>query len=511
MKRIGTALWLLLLLGGLWPAVAAAPPAEPRHDAVVVGAGVAGLAAAWELAQQGLDVAVVEMSPSYGGTARVSEGAVCIVGTPEQAAAGTPDSPQIAGEDFLAYGRDEHGPGPEAEWVRYYVTESRREIYDWLTGLGVRFEADVVRMPGNRVPRWHRVVGKGWGLVEPIFRACGQSGRVRFFYGVRAVSLIRDGQAVRGVEAKQVKDGQRIGFPAPVVILATGGFQGNLDMVRQHWPSELPLPDQLLVGAGMNAEGSGHAMAQATGAQLRNMNYQWNYSTGLHNPNDPSGRRGLNAFHPQSIWVNREGRRFVNESQDTRATFPEMLKQPGGTYWAIFDDAAREAFFVSGWSRQAVETDIFGNPRSRPFVKSAPTLRELAEQAGLPPPALADTVQRWNDMAAKGADADFGRLGTSPTPWARPFRIERPPFYAVQFFPLTRKSMGGVAVDRSCRVLDAAGRPIPGLYAAGELTGLAGVNGKASLEGTFLGASIMTGRVAGRAAAAEVKAHSPAP
>ena len=104
--------------------------------------------------------------------------------------------------------------------------------------------------------------------------------------------------------------------------------------------------------------------------------------------------------------------------------------------------------------------------------------------------------------------ADFGRIGNSLSPWAHPQRIERPPFYAVQFFPLTRKSMGGVEIDQSCRVIDILDRPIKGLYAVGELTGLAGVNGKASLEGTFLGSSIITGRVAGRAVVAELAAQS---
>ena len=510
MKRIATLVLVAAALAALWPAAPAAAQTEFRHEAVVAGAGVAGMAAAWELAQRGVDVAVVEMSPSYGGTARISEGAVCIVGTPEQAAAGAPDSPQAAGEDFLRYGRDEHGPGPDAEWVKYYASESRREIYDWLTGLGVRFEKEVVLMPGNSVPRWHRAVGKGQGLVEPIFRACEQSGKVKFYFGVKAVSLLRGEGGLRGVAAKRLKDGQEIHFLAPVVILATGGFQGNKEMVQRNWPPDLPLPDQLLIGAGLNAEGFGHELARAVGAQLSNMNYQWNYSTGMKNPNDPSGRRGLNAFNPQSVWVNREGRRFVNESQDTKTTFAEVLKQPGRTYWAVFDGAARGDFFVSGWSGQRVEAEIFGNPQCAPYVKSAPTVRELAVQAGLPPQALEDTVRRWNEMVKSGRDADFGRLGGSRTPWANPAGIERPPFYAVQFFPLTRKSMGGVAIDRACRVRDVSGQPIPGLYAAGELTGLAGVNGKASLEGTFLGASILTGRVAGRAAAAELAERKPA-
>lgn len=137
------------------------------------------------------------------------------------------------------------------------------------------------------------------------------------------------------------------------------------------------------------------------------------------------------------------------------------------------------------------------------------TLGELATLTGLPGEALAATVLRYNELVDRGEDDDFKRFGpgrslqhpsSGPLP---PQRIELAPFYAVQFFPLARKSMVGVRIDRSCRVLDRGGRPIPGLYAVGELTGLAGINGKAGLEGTFLGPSIVTGRVAGRAVAAD--------
>ena len=491
-------LLMILLIAGITTAE------ERCYDVVVVGAGVSGLAATWELARGGVKVAVIEMSPHYGGTAMMSEGCICIIGTPEQTQAGKPDSPQIAFEDFMAFGRDDRGSCPDAEWVRYYVTESRHEIYDWLTGLGVRFEKDVVLMDGNRVPRWHQVVGKGRGLVEPIYRECKRNGNVAFFLHTKALSLIQNGHRIMGVKTKRLRDGAAIDYLAPVVILATGGFQSNMEMVRNFWPENLPFPERLLLGAGTNAVGSGHKMAKENSAQLRNMNYQWNYATGLTNPYDPSGRRGLNAFSQQSIWVNKAGRRFVSESQNTKTTFPAILRQPGSTYWSVFDSAARKTFFISGWNRRAIQREIFDNPVMSPFVKSAPTIRELALAAGLPPDALDDTVRRWNEMATVGRDADFSRIGRDQSPWSTPPRIEQPPFYAVQFFPVTRKSMGGVAIDRSCRVIDVSGRPIPGLYAVGELTGLAGINGKASLEGTFLGASLITGRVAGRSVVAEL-------
>lgn len=502
-KLIRNVVFFASMLAIVAPTAILAAENEQRHDVIVVGAGIAGLSATWELAQKGFDVAVIEMQPLYGGTATMSEGALCIVGTPEQTNAGIIDSPQIAFNDFMAYGSDPNGSGPDVEWVRYYTNESRHEIYDWLIGLGINFEKNPVLMPGNSVPRWHKVIGKGRGLVEPIYRACKQGSSVNFFYGHKALSLNRNknGQ-ITGIRTQRLKDNLPIDYLAPVVILATGGFQGNMKMVQSYWPEKQPLPERILIGAGINATGSGHEIAQAMGARLANMQYQWNYSTGLQSPSDISGSRGLNAFSQQSIWVNKAGRRFVNESQDTKVTFPELIKQPDSTYWAVFDNAARNSFFVSGWSRESIEEGLFTSQQSSQFVKSAPTIAELALAAGLPPQALTETVDRWNAMVTSGKDIDFGRIGCCRTPWSNPDRIERAPFYAVQFYPLARKSMGGVSIDQSCRVIDTSGRPIPGLYAAGELTGLAGVNGKASLEGTFLGASIMTGRVAGRAAAA---------
>jgi succinate dehydrogenase/fumarate reductase flavoprotein subunit len=130
-------------------------------------------------------------------------------------------------------------------------------------------------------------------------------------------------------------------------------------------------------------------------------------------------------------------------------------------------------------------------------VKSAPTLDALAEASGLPRAALVDTVSRYNQAAAAGVDKDFGReeLGEG---------IASPPFYAVAFYPLARKSMGGIRIDTSSRVVDKEGEPIPGLLAAGEVTGFGGINGKAGLEGTFLGPSIVTGRMAGRTIASQI-------
>jgi len=129
-------------------------------------------------------------------------------------------------------------------------------------------------------------------------------------------------------------------------------------------------------------------------------------------------------------------------------------------------------------------------------VLTAESLDELAVAMGVPAENLRATVSRYNELTMQGIDVDFKAFGEKTFPKPKP--IDTPPFYAAQFFPLTRKSMGGVDVDMDCRVLDKSGGVIPGLFAVGEVTGFDGINGKAALEGTFLGPGIYMGRIAGR-------------
>jgi hypothetical protein len=173
------------------------------------------------------------------------------------------------------------------------------------------------------------------------------------------------------------------------------------------------------------------------------------------------------------------------------------VAQEGSRYWAIFDEKAKRRFAITGsdWADfRVIEEKIFGNPD---LVKFASTIEALAQVAGLPKDALAATVARYNQRVREGLDKDFGRASFEG-------EIATPPFYAVAFYPLARKSMGGIRIDTDSRVLDKDAKPIAGFLAAGEVTGFGGINGKAGLEGTFLGPSIVTGRVAGRTILEEI-------
>jgi flavocytochrome c len=463
----------------------------PPTDVAIVGSGIAGLSAALESGRAGHQVLVVDMSTVGGGHAIVSNGAVSLVNTPLQQQKGISDSTEMARKDFLQRGED-----ADAGWVDLYVKESKSSVYDWLTALGVRFD-NLGQPPGNSVPRLHFSHGKGWGLVGPLYRECLRYPNIRFVWATKVERLIVEKNGtVTGFTATNLRTGKRTSFRAKSVIIATGGFGSNLQLVRENWPGWLPQPDRLLAGASQSAVGSGLQMVQGAGGTVSRLDHQWNYVLGLPDPDDPEHMRGLASFDFRSIWVNREGKRFTQEFGDPKINLPDLLGQTDKTYWAVFDSEGVNSFSITlaGWENQEeVDKLVF---RTAGVVVKADSLEQLGRNAAISPQGLVETVRRYNRLAAAGDDQDFHTF--SPTTSPNPHPIDKPPFYAVQFFPITRKTMGGVTVDLQCRVLSRAGTAIPGLFAVGEVTGFAGINGKAALEGTFLGPGILMGRIAGR-------------
>jgi flavocytochrome c len=480
------------------PAIITQDQQKPA-DVVIVGAGIAGLTAALEAANAGAQVLVVDMSTVGGGHAILSNGAVCIVGTPLQDSKKIADSRELAEKDFLARGEDN-----DVRWVAAYVRDSRVWLYDWLTDLGVSFDG-LVRPPGNSVPRLHLARGKGLGLVEPIYRSCLSHTNIRFLWATMAEDLIVRTGRVIGVKIRDLRRRTRRDLLARNVIVATGGFQSNLKIVLENWPSELPKPARLLAGAAPSATGSGHDLVRRANARVSRLDHQWNYVLGLPDPRDPQRTRGLAAFNFNAIWVNAEGKRFTQEFGDEKLGLRALLSQPGGTYWSVFDEKGKDGFSITlaGWENLGeVRRLVYGTPG---VVVTADSLDTLAGAMGMPASNLRVTLSRYNELAAHGVDVDFNAFGEKTSPKPKP--IDTAPFYAVQFFPIARKSMGGVDVDFDCRVLNRSGSAIPGLYAVGEVTGFAGINGKAALEGTFLGPGIYMGRIAGRSVAREIAAR----
>ena len=482
--------------------------ADSSADIVIVGSGISGLSAAWEAGQTGARVQVIDMWSIFGGHGVVAGGVLNMVGTPAQEAKGIQDSPDLAYNDFMRWGED-----PNPEWVRYYVDNSKELIYDWLKGMGIEF-GDIGRNPGNTVPRVHRTLGGGVGLVTTIYRECLKYPNITFTWNHKVTGLVKENNRVVGVEAENLRNGETLEVRASAVILATGGFQSNLEMVREFWPENLKFPERLLISSGIEATGSGLGLAQEAGARLDYLDHQWNYSSGIPDPRYPGTDRGLFARSSAAIWVNMDGQRFVNESDNVKVTTPAVINQHTSSYWAVFDAPGMEQLAVRGTTAWKDPQKVLLEKYPH-VIQSAASIKELAGVLGLEPDILSSTVDRYNSMVERGEDEDFDRFSSTPSPAKElirqaytPAKIEKPPFYALHTFAVTRKSMGGVLVDLSGRVLDGGGQPIPGLYAVGEVTGFGQINGKAGLEGTFLGPAIVTGRVGGREALAALQSTS---
>ena len=474
-----------------------APQAPPRYaDAIVVGAGLSGLAAAVEMGREGVNVVLLDMNSVMGGHA-VMAGGFAIVDTPIQREAGFEDSAEKAYADWMQWTED-GDPG----WTRYYAENSREMIYDWMAEMGVQF----VRVQAgheNSVPRFHFSPRGALDVVLALYREALELPGVAFEWNEKVQSLLVEEGRVTGATTRNLRSGAERVLHAPHVVLATGGFEGNLERVLEHWRTDLPRPDRLLLGASIHATGTGHDLAEEAGADLTRMNRHYIYTNGMVDPRDPDKTLAITAGNSAALWVNAQGRRFTNETGFDKTILADVLDQEPTTYWMIFGESSRGTFSMRG-------REWINNPTDGHTVLDHPdatiravSLEQLAAMAGLPLEPLMSSVKRFNDMIDAGIDEDFGRFDH---PDDAPPKIAQAPFYAIQFFPMPRKSMGGVAIDMQARALNDAGEVVPGLYAAGELTGSVGINGTHGMDGMFLGPALVTGRIAGRTVADAVSA-----
>lgn len=478
--------------------VAALPAASYKADVIIVGAGGAGMAAAIEVASRGASVIVADLDATYGGTTAKSGGGCFAVDTPLQREQGYQDSPDLAFKDWIRWGRGE----ADEQWARYYIEHSLRDLYEWLEGLGVEW-VGVSFTEGNSVPRWHRPRGGGKLMAQKLYEAAQGKGVKKWLFDTRIEKILVQKGRVRGVAGINHKTGARLELHGKAVIMATGGFAGSQAAVQQYAPWLRKY--RFYVAGNQNCTGTGHNMIEQVGGYLTHMDNLWIYAYATPDYEDPEGERALVLrFFPRGsdIWVNAQGRRFHNEDLSGGATgTPAVLAQNPPFAWSINDAAVVQKMFVMDPSYTA---DLAGMHAKKlkllnnsPYIVRAESIRTLALNMGIDPDVLIETVERYNRSVEMGVDLEFSRDVKDLQ------KIEQPPFYAIQFFPAVRKTIGGVKTNLKCQVLDKHFVPIPGLYAAGELAGMAGghIQGAASLEGTMLGPSIFSGRVAGAWAA----------
>ena len=357
---------------------------------------------------------------------------------------------------------------------------------------------------GNSVLRWTRPERNGLGLMTHLIAAFRDKGG-DLVLDAEITRLVRDNDRIVGLEGLDRQSRERFAVAARTVVVASGGFNSNLDMVLEVRPDLRN--DRIMEGSGRGSTGAGHRLVREVGGYLTHMDHVWFYVYATPDYRDPDRRRGL-VFRqaPGYIWVNQQGRRFHNEAlSGGNSASPALLAQSPRHAWAILDRPMTanleiaDPYYRDG--DKVVRAKVEELLDNSPFIRKAATLAELAGAIGVDKAAFLAEIERYNAAFAKGLATEpaFGK----PLAGSKPF--DTAPFYAIQIFPLARKNFGGVKTDLRCRVLDRHFEPIPGLYAAGEVAGMAGghINGRAGLEGTMLGPSIFSGRVAGGWAAHE--------
>ncbi|GEB51241.1 FAD-binding dehydrogenase [Streptomyces cacaoi] len=542
-------------------------------DAIVIGGGLAGLAATAELAEAGRRVILLDQEPeqALGGQAHWSFGGLFFVDSPEQRRLRIRDSHRLAWQDWLgtaAFDRPEdHWP---RRWAESYVDFAAGEKRAWLHRMGVRFFPVVgwaerggydANGHGNSVPRFHITWGTGPGLVEPFerrVRAGVARGRVELRFRHRVTGLKRTAGAVDTVtgEVLAPSTAQRgtassreaVGtfeLRAQAVIVASGGIGGNHELVRANWPERLGTPpEKMLSGVPAHVDGLMLGVAEDAGGRIINRDRMWHYTEGIENWNPIWARHGIRILPgPSSLWLDATGRRLpvpLFPGFDTLGTLDHIMRTGHGYTWFVLSRKIIEKEFTLSGSEQNPDLtgrsvrDVLGRARhgapgpvqafmdhGADFVierEPAALARRMNELTG---DDLIDADALHGEIAARDREirnpyskdlqvtAVHGArryLGDRLIRVAAPHRLLDPaagPLIAVRLNILTRKSLGGLETDLSARVLTEDGSPLPGVYAAGEAAGFGGggVHGYRSLEGTFLGGCLFSGRTAGRAAA----------
>ena len=462
-------------------------------DVVIVGGGGAGLAAAVSAHEPGAKkVVVLEKLGYLGGSTNVSEGALNAVDPARQGKQGIEDSTAKFYEQTLKGGHDKGDP----ELVKY-LTENSLSSVEWLEAHGVKFKDEIGTATGALWQRSHYpATPSGNTYIRALEAVIDKTnGAIEVITDAEVDDLIKAEGRIAGVKAKHF--GEKLTVSSDAVVITTGGFGANVKL-RQEVNTGVwkhVVLDNKIGTTNINkaAQGQGMDLAKKYGAQLIGLD-----DIQLH----PCGTPGTGLMENirtsgrNRIFVNVDGDRFVNEGAARDVLANAIIKQPKGTYWIVVNKVrypARDWVDANG----ATIRDMV----ALGSVVEADSLDDLAKKTGMDAGKLKASIDGYNKIVKDGAKDPLGFVANNKADTT----LTEGPWYACQKVVTVHHTMGGIKINTKAEVIGTDGKVIPGLYAAGEVTG--GIHGSNRLGGNTIADVMLFGRTAGAEAAAFAKSH----
>ncbi len=475
------------------------------YDVLVIGAGTAGIPTAIHAARAGARVLLVEKDARIGGTLHVTGGHLAAAGTRRQAERGIDDTPADHLADIRRISR-----GTARDDLVTIVAENAADTVEWLADHGFAFAAETPRIIYGHEPyetaRTYYGKDEGLSILAVLSEALDETVAAHdltLWLGATVTELLTDdGGSVHGAVVH--RRGRDVEVSASAVVLATGGYGADAELFEELEGAPL------VSAAARTSTGDGLHLARAIGAAMQGAGTYLPTFGGLPDPRTPgranwSDRQRLTSERaPYEIYVDRDGRRWVAEDEESIDEKERALARiPDQTFWTVFDDAALSR--ATGGVEQMVvgkePDEVRAMMGQRPGLHSADSLEELATLAGIDPAGLVETVARYNDAVAAGHDADLGRTFL-PSP------IATAPFYAVRNHAITLVTFQGLDIDASFAVRDESGGEIAGLYAVGEVVGAGATCGNSFCSGMLVTPAMTFGRLLGERLGADARVRT---
>ncbi len=459
-------------------------PKVNDYDVVVVGAGGAGFSAAITAKNAGASVVLLEKMPAVGGNSLISGAEMNVAKNWVQPKLGiNDDSPELHAADTFK-GGDQKGDMKVINVMTHNALDAAKWCRDYI---GVNFEPDNLFFFGGHsrkralIPEGHT----GTEFISKFMRKTEELG-IPVITNMKMVELIKNAEG-RVVGVKAEMNGQEYTFNAKGgVVLATGGFGANAAMVKKYNPK---IDERFKTTDAPGTTGEALYMAEKVGAQLVNMGYIQTYP--ICDPISGVIELIADARFDGALMLNQDAKRFVEELDRRDVLSHAILRQPGGYCWVLWNDNIGK--ISNTVKTHANEYEAF---TKQGIMKTCEDLKCIADFTKMPYDQLVKTIDRVNSMTGKGNDKDFNhRSGLMD--------MSQGKYYVIKAVPSTHHTMGGIKINEKAQALTADGKVIPGLWAAGEVTGV--THGTNRLGGNAYTDIIVFGRIAGEAAAQAAK------